>query len=135
MSLAIVPDEYVASLHLPTFDAHLTELTDEQAKYLGLNKNGPFKPNYYRCCSSPSPLLLPGGGVHIGGAEGTGFNLNPTGKIPWVSCSFLSPHGKWEGAGVFGAVPQSTWQDMSPLYVAAAVTGGGKWQRCHPQLR
>ncbi|KAJ8955406.1 hypothetical protein NQ318_003504 [Aromia moschata] len=24
-------DEYVASLHLPTFDAHLTELTDEQA--------------------------------------------------------------------------------------------------------
>ncbi|NXV52154.1 SAHH3 Adenosylhomocysteinase, partial [Uria aalge] len=42
-------DEYVASLHLPTFDAHLTELTDEQAKYLGLNKNGPFKPNYYRC--------------------------------------------------------------------------------------
>lgn len=41
-------DEYVASLHLPTFDAHLTELTDEQARYLGLNKAGPFKPNYYR---------------------------------------------------------------------------------------
>lgn len=46
-------DEYVASLHLPTFDAHLTELTDEQAKYLGLNKNGPFKPNYYRCLGPP----------------------------------------------------------------------------------
>lgn len=46
-----ISDEYVASLHLPTFDAHLTELTDEQAKYLGLNKNGPFKPNYYRCSS------------------------------------------------------------------------------------
>jgi len=41
-------DEYVASLHLPTLDAHLTELSDEQAKYLGLNKAGPFKPNYYR---------------------------------------------------------------------------------------
>ncbi|XP_076337842.1 adenosylhomocysteinase-like 1 isoform X2 [Tachypleus tridentatus] len=41
-------DEYVASLHLPSFDAHLTELTDEQAKYMGLNKAGPFKPNYYR---------------------------------------------------------------------------------------
>uniref|UniRef100_H2Z7J0 S-adenosyl-L-homocysteine hydrolase NAD binding domain-containing protein n=1 Tax=Ciona savignyi TaxID=51511 RepID=H2Z7J0_CIOSA len=41
-------DEYVASLHLATFDAHLTELTDDQAKYLGLNKSGPFKPNYYR---------------------------------------------------------------------------------------
>ena len=43
----------VASLHLPTFDAHLTELTDEQAKYLGLNKNGPFKPNYYRYLELP----------------------------------------------------------------------------------
>lgn len=58
-SPGIVSDEYVASLHLPTFDAHLTELTDEQAKYLGLNKNGPFKPNYYRCCSSPSLFPLP----------------------------------------------------------------------------
>lgn len=47
-SLSCSPDEYVASLHLPSFDAHLTELTDDQAKYLGLNKNGPFKPNYYR---------------------------------------------------------------------------------------
>lgn len=51
-------DEYVASLHLATFDAHLTELSDEQAKYLGLNKNGPFKPNYYRYRSSPARLLL-----------------------------------------------------------------------------
>lgn len=50
-----LPDEYVASLHLPTFDAHLTELTDEQAKYLGLNKNGPFKPNYYRCLGPLRP--------------------------------------------------------------------------------
>lgn len=41
-------DEYVASLHLNSFDAHLTELTDEQCRYLGINKAGPFKPNYYR---------------------------------------------------------------------------------------
>ncbi|XP_028398006.1 S-adenosylhomocysteine hydrolase-like protein 1 isoform X1 [Dendronephthya gigantea] len=41
-------DEYVALLHLQTFDAHLTELTDEQAKYLGVAKTGPYKPNYYR---------------------------------------------------------------------------------------
>ncbi|XP_032288773.1 adenosylhomocysteinase-like 2 [Drosophila virilis] len=41
-------DEYVASLHLSTFDAHLTELTDAQAKFLGLSKAGPFKANYYR---------------------------------------------------------------------------------------
>lgn len=44
----IISDEFVASLHLPTCDAHLTELTDEQAKYLGISKHGPFKPNYYR---------------------------------------------------------------------------------------
>ena len=50
-----ISDEYVASLHLTTFDAHLTELSDEQAKYLGLNKNGPFKPNYYRYNSAKCP--------------------------------------------------------------------------------
>lgn len=48
MFLVCLPDEYVASLHLSSFDAHLTELSDEQAKYLGLSKAGPFKPNYYR---------------------------------------------------------------------------------------
>ena len=48
MACIMWTDEYVASLHLPSFDAHLTELTDDQAKYLGLNKAGPFKPNYYR---------------------------------------------------------------------------------------
>ena len=41
-------DEYVSNLHLPQFDAHLTDLTDEQAKYTGLNKTGPFKPQFYR---------------------------------------------------------------------------------------
>ncbi|UYV74207.1 AHCYL1 [Cordylochernes scorpioides] len=41
-------DEYVASLHLPSFDARLTELTDDQCNYMGLNRMGPFKPNYYR---------------------------------------------------------------------------------------
>ncbi|XP_069018584.1 S-adenosylhomocysteine hydrolase-like protein 1 isoform X2 [Embiotoca jacksoni] len=41
-------DEYVANLHLLTFDAHLTDLTEDQAKYLGISKNGPFKPNYYK---------------------------------------------------------------------------------------
>ncbi|MEQ2193427.1 putative adenosylhomocysteinase 3, partial [Xenoophorus captivus] len=55
-SLFLLQDEYVASLHLPNFDAHLTELSDEQAKYMGLNKNGPFKPNYYRL-ESRCPFL------------------------------------------------------------------------------
>ena len=41
-------DEYVASLHIPAFQAHLTELTADQEKYLGLCKKGPFKPNCYK---------------------------------------------------------------------------------------
>ena len=43
-----LPDEYVATLHLPSFDAHLTDLSEEQAKYLGVPKGGPFKPYYYK---------------------------------------------------------------------------------------
>ncbi len=41
-------DEYVASLHLAQFQANLTEMSDDQAKYLGLSKTGPFKPQFYR---------------------------------------------------------------------------------------
>ncbi|CAM9130744.1 unnamed protein product, partial [Bubo scandiacus] len=69
-------DEYVASLHLPTFDAHLTELTDEQAKYLGLNKNGPFKPNYYRCCHERAGSVdCPNLEFEYGDADGHGAEL------------------------------------------------------------
>jgi adenosylhomocysteinase len=41
-------DEQVARLHLERINAKLTVLTDEQAKYIGASKNGPFKPEYYR---------------------------------------------------------------------------------------
>jgi len=41
-------DEAVARLHLKKLGVHLTELTTEQAKYLNLNKDGPFKPDHYR---------------------------------------------------------------------------------------
>ncbi|MCB0418793.1 MAG: adenosylhomocysteinase, partial [Bdellovibrionales bacterium] len=41
-------DEKVASLHLGKIGVKLTTLSDKQAKYLGLDKKGPFKPNYYR---------------------------------------------------------------------------------------
>jgi adenosylhomocysteinase len=41
-------DEKVARLHLGKIGAHLTELTDAQAQYLGLQKQGPFKPEHYR---------------------------------------------------------------------------------------
>lgn len=41
-------DEKVASLHLPKLNAKLTKLTKEQAGYLGVSKNGPFKSDHYR---------------------------------------------------------------------------------------
>lgn len=41
-------DEKVARLHLGKLGAKLTELTDEQAQYLNLGKNGPYKPETYR---------------------------------------------------------------------------------------
>ncbi|MGJ0620245.1 MAG: adenosylhomocysteinase [Methylocystis sp.] len=41
-------DEKVASLHLDKIGVKLTKLTDEQANYLNLPKNGPFKPDHYR---------------------------------------------------------------------------------------
>ena len=41
-------DERVAELHLQKLGAQLTRLTDEQAKYLGVPAQGPFKPDHYR---------------------------------------------------------------------------------------
>ena len=41
-------DEKVAALHLQKLGANLTQLTPEQAAYLGLPAEGPFKPEHYR---------------------------------------------------------------------------------------
>ncbi|MGB5256847.1 MAG: adenosylhomocysteinase [Woeseiaceae bacterium] len=41
-------DEKVARLHLERVGAKLTELTDEQAKYIGVAKEGPYKSEIYR---------------------------------------------------------------------------------------
>jgi len=41
-------DEKVARLHLGRIGANLTELNAEQAKYLGLEQQGPYKPEHYR---------------------------------------------------------------------------------------
>ena len=41
-------DEKVARLHLEKFGANLTELSDDQANYIGVSKSGPYKPNHYR---------------------------------------------------------------------------------------
>jgi adenosylhomocysteinase len=38
----------VARLHLDRIGANLTELSDEQAKYIGVDKAGPYKPEHYR---------------------------------------------------------------------------------------
>ena len=41
-------DEKVALLHLDKLNAKITELSDEQAEYIGVNKKGPFKKDTYR---------------------------------------------------------------------------------------
>merc|ERR1711998_370265 len=41
-------DEKVAALHLPACGAKLTKLTKEQADYIGVNVDGPFKGDLYR---------------------------------------------------------------------------------------
>ncbi len=41
-------DEKVASLHLAKIGVHLTTLSPEQADYIGVPVNGPFKPEHYR---------------------------------------------------------------------------------------
>jgi len=41
-------DEEVARLHLSRIGVQLTRLTDEQARYIGVPLDGPYKPDYYR---------------------------------------------------------------------------------------
>jgi adenosylhomocysteinase len=41
-------DEKVASLHLAKLGVKLTKLRDEQAAYIGVTQQGPYKPEYYR---------------------------------------------------------------------------------------
>ena len=41
-------DEEVARLHLDHLGVTLTELSDEQADYIGVSKSGPYKPDHYR---------------------------------------------------------------------------------------
>ena len=41
-------DEKVAELHLDALGVELTELTKEQAEYLGVDVSGPYKPEHYR---------------------------------------------------------------------------------------
>ena len=41
-------DEKVAALHLPKLGAHLTVLSGEQADYIGVEQQGPFKAEHYR---------------------------------------------------------------------------------------
>ncbi len=41
-------DEKVARLHLSRLGAHLTELSEVQANYIGVTQEGPYKPEHYR---------------------------------------------------------------------------------------
>jgi adenosylhomocysteinase len=41
-------DEKVARLQLATLNVRLTKLTEQQAKYIGVPADGPYKPDHYR---------------------------------------------------------------------------------------
>ena len=41
-------DEKVALLHLDHLNIKLTRLSDNQADYIGVSKEGPYKPDHYR---------------------------------------------------------------------------------------
>ena len=41
-------DEKVARLQLKKLNAQLTELSDQQATYIGVSTAGPYKPDHYR---------------------------------------------------------------------------------------
>ena len=41
-------DEKVARLQLKKLNAQLTELSDVQARYIGVEREGPYKPDHYR---------------------------------------------------------------------------------------
>jgi adenosylhomocysteinase len=41
-------DEKVALLHLDKFGAQLTRLSNDQASYIGVTPQGPYKPEHYR---------------------------------------------------------------------------------------
>jgi adenosylhomocysteinase len=41
-------DEKVARLHLEAVGAHLTQLTQDQASYIDVPLEGPYKPDHYR---------------------------------------------------------------------------------------
>ncbi len=48
MTLSKKLDEEVARLHLERLGVHLEQLTKEQAEYIGVSQQGPFKPDHYR---------------------------------------------------------------------------------------
>ncbi len=47
-TLPKVLDEKVAALHLDKLGVKLTKLKPEQAAYIGVTVDGPFKPDHYR---------------------------------------------------------------------------------------
>ncbi len=48
-------DEKVARIHVEALGGHLTKLTKEQAEYLGVDVEGPYKPDHYRYLSASHP--------------------------------------------------------------------------------
>ena len=63
-------DEKVARLQLSKLGAMLTEMTEEQARYVGLPKDGPYKSDHYRYWVAMRIAAMGAGGVGVTSAPG-----------------------------------------------------------------
>ena len=89
-------DEKVARLHLAKVGAMLTELTDEQAAYIGVDKAGPYKPDTYQVLMRADQLLVQ---RSLAPTRSAAQRLIDAGAVRW-----LGPKG-W-------AVPRKAGEDL-----------------------
>jgi len=82
-------DEEVARLHLDKLGVRLTTLTEQQASYLGVPVEGPYKPDHYR--TRTKPAVPPAGPSLAGRRPGAGAPEDPGRRSPYTPRSPTRP--------------------------------------------
>ena len=103
-------DEKVAKIHVLALGGELTKLSKDQAEYIGVDVEGPFKPEHYRVlsvCRVPGVTVTAGPSARS--ATGTGGCYGAAGLLLWHGapcCCSTAPSGATTGApGVCSAGP------------------------------